>query len=122
MKGKCKLCNDTFVGRAGKMFCTIKCKNIYNKDLIEKTNYAAIPTDKILHRNRSILFEIMDAGNFKQKKVERKLLDSKKFNWHHYTHVHKNVKGKLLQIIYDYSWMIFSDQEVLIKKVNKITR
>ena len=78
MKGKCKLCNDTFVGRAGKMFCTIKCKTIYHKDLIEKTNFAAIPTDKILHRNRSILFEIMDAGNFKQKKVERKLLDSKK--------------------------------------------
>ena len=121
MKGKCKLCNADFTGRTGKVFCTVSCKTIYHKDLIRKTNFAASNTDKILHRNRSILFEIMEEGKYKQKKVERKILDKKKFNWHYYTHVHKNVKGKLLQIIYDYSWMIFSDQEVLIKKTNKLS-
>lgn len=115
MKGKCKLCSSGFNGRKGRIFCSIQCKSIYHRILLSKTIKASKLADNILHRNRSILYEILgDSG--KQKKVTRKLLDSKKFNWHYMTSIHTNIKGKLLHYVYDYSWMIFSDQEVLIKK------
>lgn len=116
MKGKCKLCSSVFFGREGKIFCTVKCKTIYHDILLAKTLKVAITADKILHRNRSILHELM-GDQAKQKKITRKLLDQKKFNWHYITSIHTNIKGKLLNYVYDYSWMIFSDQEVLIKKV-----
>ena len=116
MKGKCKLCSSGFIGRKGKVFCSVKCKTYYHRTLINKTILVSKLADKILHRNRSILYEIL-GDQTKQKKIKRKLLDLKKFNWHYMTSIHTNIKGKLLHYVYDYSWMIFSDQEVLIKKV-----
>ena len=57
----------------------------------------------------------------KQKKVERAILDSKKFHFTYITHYHINAQGKTVHYVYDFSWMIFSDQEVLIKRVGTIT-
>ncbi|MFZ1561427.1 MAG: hypothetical protein WAT37_15955, partial [Saprospiraceae bacterium] len=71
----------------------------------------------ILHRNRSILLEIM-GKNSTQKKVPRALLDSKKFHFGYITHYHVNAQNKTVHCVYDFSWMIFSDQEVLIKRIS----
>ena len=55
--------------------------------------------------------------NTSQKRIERQELDAKKFNWQYITHYHINTHNKLVNYIYDFSWMIFSDEKVLIKKV-----
>lgn len=110
---KCRLCKKTFRGRSDKLFCSIACKSSYHHKLRKATNYATADIDAILHRNRSILLEIL-GKNLKQKKVNRKLLDAKKFNFHYMTGYYINSKNKTYNYVYDFAWMIFSDQEILI--------
>ena len=112
----CKLCKEPFTGKETKIFCSDICKADYHFKLNRVTNEATRDIDKILHRNRSTLLEIM-GKNSTQKKVDRSLLDKKKFNWHYITSFHINSQNKMVHYVYDFSWMIFSDQEVLIKRI-----
>lgn len=113
MKRKCRLCKKQFTGRSDKIFCTIDCKNEYNVRLRRVTNQATKKIDEILHRNRSILLELM--GKHKtQIKVDRIQLDLKKFSYKFYTSSSINKQGKTYFHIYDFSYMTFSDQTVLI--------
>ncbi len=113
----CKICKKTIVGREDKVFCSTKCKNEYHVKLRRVTNHATKRIDLILHRNRSILLEIL-GKNSTQKKVNRLILDKKKFNYSYITAYHINNQGKTVHYVYDFNWMIFSDAEVLIKKNN----
>ena len=112
----CKMCKSPVKGRTDKIFCSIKCKSTYHMKLRGVTDYAAERIDKILHRNRSILLELM-GKNGTQKKLPRTALDEKKFHFGYITHFHINSQNKTVHYVYDFSWMIFSDQEVLIKRV-----
>jgi len=69
--------------------------------------------DRILHRNRSILLEIL-GKNLIQKKVNRLVLEQKKFRFNYLTHFYINSEGKMYHWVYDFAWMSFSDDEVLI--------
>ncbi len=66
-KLKCKLCKTQMKGRSDKLFCSIGCKNEYHTRLRQVTKVATANTDRILHRNRSTLLEIL-GKNLKQKK------------------------------------------------------
>ena len=115
MKTKCKVCKNTVVGRSDKIFCSVKCKSEYHWALRRLTNKATMDIDKILHRNHSILHEVFGEGKT-QVKVPRSKLDEKKFNYKFHTHTHTNSKGKTFYYLYDFGWMAFSHQEVLIIK------
>jgi len=112
---KCKICKTRLRGRSDKLFCSLKCKSFYHRSLRSVTEDAAIPIVNILYRNRSILLEILGKNTF-YKKVDRSRLDRKKFNFHYVTQYHLNSKNKMVNYVFDYSWTIFSDQEVLIKR------
>ncbi|MFZ1750194.1 MAG: hypothetical protein WAU01_08385 [Saprospiraceae bacterium] len=112
----CRLCKQPFTGRADKIFSSPTCKGTYHVKLKSVTHDASERIDKILHRNRSILLEIM-GKNSTQKKIKRQELDVKKYNWQYITHYHINSQNKFVNYVYDFSWMIFSDQEVLIKSI-----
>jgi len=109
----CRMCKLPLVGRADKIFCSIECKNEYHVKLRRATAQAVRETDKILHRNRSILLEVM-GKNSKQKKVDRKILDRQKFNFNYMTGYYINSQNKMYHIVYDFAWMEFSDGEILI--------
>lgn len=109
----CKMCKVEIQGRSDKEFCSIDCKNRYHSRLRAVTRKVTYKTDLILHRNRSILLEVI-GKNLVQKKVHRKLLDRKKFNYSYITGIHTNKHGKIVYHVYDFSWLIFSDEEVLI--------
>jgi hypothetical protein len=115
---KCKVCENIIIGRKGKIFCSLRCKNIYHLTLRAVTNEVAYPLDRILHRNRSILLEIMGPGLHK-KKILRSELVKKHFQFRFMTHYDINSKGKMYHHIYDFSWMEFSDDEVLIIRQKK---
>jgi len=115
-KRKCLLCKTPFNGRSDKKFCTVRCKSKYAQKLTKVTNEATFQIDKILHRNRSILLELTGKSKLRIK-VPRELLDKKKFNYSFLTHYHINKQGKTVHFVYDFSWMIFSDQEILIKRI-----
>ena len=110
---KCKICSNKIVGRSDKKFCSVACKSYYHHELRKVTIEASRHIDEILHRNRSILIEIM--GKTKQKmKINRIVLEKKKFRFKYHTHSHINNQGKMYKHVYDFAWMDFSDDEILI--------
>jgi len=115
----CRLCKNEVKGRTDKVFCSIDCKNKYNIKLRHVTSLATKQIDDILHRNRSILLEIL-GKNKMQIKVSKRILDRKKFNYTYITHFHINTNKKRVSYLYDISWMLFSDQEVLIRRIKKV--
>ena len=117
IKRKCKLCKSRFTGRSDKIFCSANCKAIYHQKLKQVTNTATSTIDKILHRNRSILLELMGKTGV-SKKIPKSLLDLKRFNCSYITGFHINSRQKTVHYVYDFSWVIFSDMEILIKRLN----
>jgi len=113
----CPICKSPVKGRSDKRFCTSHCKSIYHHTLRKVTNDATAVTDGILHRNRSILLELL-GKNRRKLKVGRRYLDQKKFNYDYLTGFHTNKHGKTVHHVYDFSWVIFSDQEILILRSN----
>ena len=114
-KRRCKICKKELKGRTDKLFCSVPCKNEYHVKLRKVTHQATKKVDTILHRNRSILLELM-GKNATQKKISKLYLDKKKFNYSYITSFHVNNKGKTVYHVYDFSWMIFSDEEILIRR------
>ncbi len=112
---KCKICKLKIVGRNDKIFCSLKCKNLYHTKLRAVTKNVALGIDRHLHRNRSILLEIIGKKET-QIKVNRLLLVEKNFHFKYITHYHINSKGKTMHYLYDIGYMEFSDNEVLIVK------
>ena len=99
----CRLCKQPVTGRSDKIFCSATCKAMYHIKLNKVTMEASERIDKILHRNRSILLEVM-GKNSAQKKIPRVLLDSKKFHFGYITHYHINAQNKMVHYVYDFSW------------------
>jgi len=110
---KCKVCKKEIFGRVDKLFCSNKCKNYYHVELRKVTNIAVKKINIILHRNRSILLELL-GKNKRQIKISRMELEYKKFSFKYVTHYYKNSKGKYYNYVYDFAWMEFSDDEILI--------
>jgi len=114
----CKMCKAPLRGRSDKVFCAITCKNEYHLKLRRATAKVVKETDIILHRNRSILLEIM-GKNKEQKKIDRLVLEKKKFRFNYITGIYVNNRGKIYHYVYDFAWMTFSDQEILIVRKTK---
>ncbi len=110
---KCKMCKKKVVGRSDKIFCSIACKSKYHRKLRNVTGKVTKQIDIILHRNRSILLEILGKRRLKIK-VNRIVLEKKKFNYKYHTHFTRNSKGKIYYYVYDLAWMSFSDDDILI--------
>lgn len=114
---KCKMCKDHLVGRSDKIFCCTKCKSAYHYKLNTVTKSYCNIVDSILHRNRSILLEIM--GKRTQKlSVNRLLLDEKKFNYDYVTGFYTNSRNKTINYVYDFAWLTFSSSDILIFRKN----
>jgi len=113
---KCRLCKKIFKGRSDKIFCTVKCKSTYHTLLSRATTEETIQIDKILHRNRSILLEII-GKNMVYKKVSKELLDAKNFKYSYVTSYHLNTRKKMINYVYDFSWAVFSDHKIIIKRL-----
>ena len=69
--------------------------------------------DKILHRSRAILQEIL-VKKKGQTKVNRIVLSKKNLHFKYHTHFHVNKSGKTYFFLYDIGYMEFSDDEILI--------
>ena len=110
---KCKICSKKVVGRSDKIFCSVACKSSYHRQLRSVTNETAKYIDEILHRNRSILLETLGKNRLKLQ-VKRIFLERKKFRFKYHTHFHINKHGKMYKHIYDFAWMEFSNDEILI--------
>jgi len=113
LKKTCRLCKKSFSGRIDKIFCSIACKNDYHVRLRRATAKATKSVDTILHRNRSILLELLGKRT-KKLKTNRYELEKKNFHFNYITGYSINKKGKTYHHVYDFSFMTFSDETILI--------
>ena len=111
----CKLCKSRIVGRTDKVFCTSKCKTSYHRQLRATNPPYTEKIDRILHRNRTILLDIL-GKNKTQIKVPVHELEKRNFNFHYITKYIVNKQGKTYNYVYDFSWMTFSNDTVLINR------
>lgn len=113
MRQKCQYCDKEVLGRSDKKFCSPDCRT---RAFLEKKKASQVEIvetiNKILLKNRIILAEIM--GTNKQKTVSRIELIRQGFNFQHFTGNYLNKQGKYYYYVYDFAWMEFSTQEVLI--------
>lgn len=114
MKKKCLECKHEFQGRVDKKFCSVKCKNDYNYRLRKTTKSVTKQIDAILHRNREILEQVMASQKTQKLMLTKLELERWGFNFNYITGFYKNNQGKLYHYVYDYAWMEFSKQEVMI--------
>jgi len=103
-KNICPICKKNIKGRIDKKFCSISCKSNYHKRLRANTKHATEAIDKILHRNRSILLELM-GKNKRQIRIPIIFLEKKKFQFNYVTKYIINSRGKTYNYVYDFAWM-----------------
>jgi predicted nucleic acid-binding Zn ribbon protein len=117
MERNCKQCGKTLHGRTDKKFCSLACKNAYNVSQRKATRTEVREVDACLHRNWEILATLM--GDSKKEMFDRAILSRARFKWEFMTGIYFNKVGKMYRIIYDYAWMDFSDQQVLVVRKTK---
>lgn len=103
-------------GRSDKMYCDISCKNAYNYKKQTEGMAVVMMVDKILHRNYSIMERIFADDKRKYFKMPKLALTKMGFDFNYYTGTYINSKGKTYHYIYDYAWMEFSNQEIMVVK------
>ncbi len=112
MKKHCFQCGKEFLGRTDKRFCSILCKNQHHFQKRQSTINEVREIDAYLHRNREILMTLM--GSSVKETIDKYVLTRAKFRWEYMTGIYWNKEGKMYRLIYDFAWMDFSDQRVLI--------
>jgi predicted nucleic acid-binding Zn ribbon protein len=112
MGKECKQCGKPLQGRSDKTFCSTACKNAFSFAQRRRTRDEVKEIDAYLHRNREILATLM--GESKKEILDRALLTRAKFRWEYMTSIYKNKQGKWYHLVYDYAWMEFSSQTVMV--------
>ncbi len=112
MKKQCDHCNKEMQGRSDKRFCCLECKNRHAAERRSSTRDAVAEVDKWLHRNRDILLTLM--GNSTKEQFDRAVLTRTGFKYEFHTGTYLNKEGKMYRLIYDFAWMEFSDQKILV--------
>ena len=117
MKKKCLQCGQETLGRSDKKFCSLVCKNTFAASQRRDTRNAVAEIDAYLHRNREILALLM--GNTAKAELDRLVLTRTGFKYEYHTGTYLNKEGKMYRIVYDYAWMDFSDQKILVVRKKK---
>jgi hypothetical protein len=114
MKNNCLHCHDEFSGREGKLFCGTKCKNTYNNERRKKTIIETQTIDGYLHRNHEILSELCAPNQAKKQYFPKSILIEKGFKFEYITGVYFNNQRKMYNYVYNFAWMVFSDEQVMV--------
>ena len=114
-KPTCILCGKQIAGRTDKKFCSLACKNTSNYSRRRQTKSMTQSIDSILHKNREILDVIMGPKR-KRMHIEKTELTQMGFQFSYMTGYYTNSKGKLYHYVYDFAWMEFTGEKLMIVK------
>ncbi len=112
MKKACAACGNPIQGRSDKRFCSVACKNAYNNNARKRTRTEVQEIIDYLLRNREILATLM--GESTKETFDRLLLTRAGFRWEYFTGIYLNKEQKTYHLVFDFAWMEFSDQKVLV--------
>ncbi len=120
-KRYCLNCKDYLEGRRDQKYCSARCRSSYHRSINLQSSVQST-IHKILLKNHKVIEEIFITLPFTQMKVTKKRIDLSRmgFNFDYCTRIYRNKRGKWYRYIYDYSWMEFSDQKVVIYKSSDV--
>ena len=101
-------------GRADKIFCDTTCKNAYNYQKKQQKSDAVKTIDRLLHKNHDVMEQIFEDEKRKHFKLPKIILTKMGFDFSYHTGTYLNSQGKTYHYIYDYAWMEFSHQEIMV--------
>ncbi len=108
------------VGRSDKKFCSVGCKNKFHHPSKNLKGDHIKMVNNFLYQN----FQIMESVFRDEKKnklmVPRIVLDKMGFHYAYSTGCYMNNQKKLYRYIYNYAWMEFSDQRLMLIRSEKI--
>jgi hypothetical protein len=120
MSPQCQQCQSMIKGRSDKKFCSTSCKNKFNNAQKKATCSVTEEIDGYLHRNRTILHNLMQDS--KKEIFDKLVLVRSGFQFDYMTGIYTNKENKMYRYVYDYGWMDFSDQKVLVVAKMKAAR
>ena len=115
----CLICGDPVIGRKDKVFCSVSCKNKYHASRKSEIKPFSQPIDKILHRNWVILSEFYEIARKKKFFISKAELNKAGFHGKYFTTIHTNSRGKTYYYVYNYGWMEFSENEMMIVRLSR---
>jgi len=116
---QCTVCNKIIKGRSDKKFCSKRCNNDYQKQKRQTQVTQEVKViNNILLKNRNILDGLAQQNKTKKFMVYRIVLVQLGFDFKYITRFYLNSKNKVYHYVYDYAWMEFSSQEVMIVKTD----
>lgn len=116
----CLACGKTIKGRVDKKFCDDYCRNNYNNQQKAKSNYTTLirNINNALLKNRKIL-ESLKGDKEENVSARREKLLQLGFNFKYTTHSFKNKEGKTYFWCYDYGYLPFDNDWILIVKTKE---
>lgn len=111
MKRNCLLCNESFVGRSDKKFCSDQCRNAYNNQNKKQHEQFIMHVNRILRKNRMILHQLGPVG---KSTVRREYLDKLGFDFQFYTHTYTTKNNNTYRFCYEYGYLELEGDKVLI--------
>jgi len=97
----CLFCNETFIGRIDKKFCTTQCKSAYHNQSVSSVENYIRSVNKQLRANRSALRRACPHG---KATVEKAFLLKLGMDFKHLTHSWHSKGGNLYYFCYDYGY------------------
>ena len=118
MKKQCTCCQADMIGRPDKKYCSQLCRTkAHRATTSQHTKTDIVPyIDTILHKNRQILATLTHKSIEKKILLDKIILERAGFQFQYHTGTYLNKEGKTYHYIYDFTWMLFSNQQMLIIK------
>ncbi len=114
MRATCTNCQKEFSGREGKRFCGVPCKNAFNNERRKETASLTAEIDGYLHRNHEILRGLCEKEKSKKLYFNKLDLINANFRFEYITGIYRNNVGKIYHYVYNYAWMEFSTEQVMV--------
>ena len=111
MNQKCLNCDDSYVGRSDKKFCSDQCRNTFNNKVKRENEKLILEINKTLRRNRKILKQFNPEG---KTTIRREYLDKLGFNFNFHTHTFITNNNNTYKFCYEYGYLEIDSIKVLI--------
>lgn len=111
MKRNCLLCNESFVGRSDKKFCSDQCRNAFNNQNKKDHDQFIIDVNKTLRKNRMILQRLGPVG---KSTVRKEVLDKMGFDFQFFTHTYTTKNNNTYKFCYEDGYLEIDDDKILI--------
>jgi len=111
MSKKCLHCNDTFIGRTDKKFCSDQCRNSYNNKITRQNEKLILDINKTLRKNRKILKQFNPEG---KTTIRTEYLEKMGFDFRYFTHLFTTKNNNEYRFCYEYGYYKIDEEKTLI--------